>query len=129
MCTYRRWTAAVAIAASAFLVGCAANLPRTATAFTPSATTTDRITIHRDIEVAPPTGYRRTLKAGSTWAKVGATPQGTVYKVENDVFSLVGAHQHEAHAVVANGFLVGFYLPVEQAFVDISPDISLNHNK
>ena len=129
MFAWQHRAAAVALAGSVLLVGCAANLPRTPTSFTPSATTTDRITIRRDIEVAPPTGYRRTLKTGSTWAKVGVIPQGTVYKVENDVFSLVGAHQHEAHAVVANGFLVGFYLPVEQAFVDISPDISLNHNK
>lgn len=129
MPTWRRGTAALALAASVLLIGCAANLPRTPTPFIPSADNAERITIRHDIEATPPTGYRRTLKAGSTWAKVGTTPQGTVYKIENDVFSLVGAHQHEAHAVIANGSLVGFYLPVEQAFVDISPDIPLHLNK
>lgn len=117
------------IAACVLFTSCAANLPRTPTAFTPSPNTDDRIVIHRDIEVTPPAGYRRTLKAGSIWVKVGSTSAGTVYKVQNDVFTLVGAHQHEAYAVVANDFLVGFYLPFEQAFVDLSPDVSLNHNK
>ena len=107
--------------------GCAANLPRSPVSFQPShAGRPETIVIAENAEVTPPTGYTRTLKAGSTWTKVGAVPQGDVYKIDNDVFLLEGAHMHEAYSVISARRLVGFYLPFEQAFVAIAPEITLS---
>lgn len=114
---------------AAVTLGCAANLPRDPTTFRPSPThQTASIVLAKDVEVTPSTGYTRTLKAGSTWIKTGAVPQGDVYRIDNDVFQLEGAHMHEAHAVINAGRLVGFYLPFEQAFVSLSPDVPLSIN-
>lgn len=117
----------IAVVVGVTLAGCAANLPRNPVSFTPThAGRPETIVITENTEVTPPTGYTRTLKAGSTWTKVGAVPQGGVYKIENDVFLLEGAHMHEAHCVINARRLVGFYLPFEQAFVAISPEVSLS---
>ncbi len=110
-------------------LGCAANLPRNPTTFTPAPTNrTAAIVLTKQVEVTPSTGYTRTLKAGSAWIKTGTVPQGDVYRIDNDVFLLEGAHMHEAHAVINAGRLVGFYLPFEQAFVGLSPAVSLSIN-
>lgn len=117
----------LAIVVGVALAGCAANLPRSPVSFTPThAGHLETIVIAENAEVTPPSGYARTLKAGSTWTKVGAVPQGDVYKIENDVFLLEGAHMHEAYSVINARRLVGFYLPFEQAFVAMSPEISLS---
>jgi hypothetical protein len=62
------------------------------------------------------TGYTRTLKAGSRWRAAGTVDQGDVYRPVGDVFTLEGAHIHEAWLVVRNGVLVGFYLPAEHGY-------------
>lgn len=109
------------------LTGCAANLPRSPTSFTPThGARPETLVIANDANITPSTGYTRTIKAGSTWVKVGAIPQGDVYKIRDDVFLLEGAHMHEAYSVVTAGHLVGFYLPFEQAFVVISPEVPLS---
>ena len=54
--------------------------------------------------------------AGSTWRQTGVIPDGDVYKIENRVFTVEARHVHEAYLVVRDRSLVGFYLPVEQAF-------------
>jgi len=122
-----RFTLAAALVVGTTLTGCAANLPRSPTSFTPAhAARPETIVIANDTEVTPSTGYTRTIKAGSTWTKVGVVPQGEVFKIENDVFLLEGAHMHEAYSVIKAGRLVGFYLPFEQAFVVISPEVPLS---
>jgi hypothetical protein len=62
------------------------------------------------------TGYTRTLKAGGRWRAAGTVDQGDVYRPVGDVFTLEGAHIHEAWLVVRNGLLVGFYLPAEHGY-------------
>ncbi len=62
------------------------------------------------------TGYTRTLKAGGRWRAAGAVDQGDVYRPVGDVFTLEGAHIHEAWLVVRDGVLVGFYLPAEHGY-------------
>jgi hypothetical protein len=54
---------------------------------------------------------------GTLWQKTGSIGQGDVYKRVGDVFTIEGAHVHEAHIVVSKQELVGFYLPVEKVFV------------
>jgi hypothetical protein len=73
-------------------------------------------TLDASIELQLNTGYRRTLKQGSRWTRIGRVPQGDVYKPYMDVFTVEGSHIHEAYLVVDSGTLVGFYLPAEQSY-------------
>jgi len=76
----------------------------------------ERRILAKAVEVQLDTGYGRTLKPGSQWQPVGSLPQGIVYRAVNDVFTLEGAHIHEAYLVVQGDQLVGFYLPAERGF-------------
>jgi hypothetical protein len=72
-----------------------------------------------DISVGP--GYRRTIPRGSVWTLTGRTSQGDVFKPVDRVFTVEGAHVHEAYLVLDGDRVVGFYLPVERAFAP-APD-------
>jgi hypothetical protein len=76
----------------------------------------ERRVLSQALEVRLDTGYIRMLKAGTEWQAVGSLPQGTVHRAFNDVFTLEGAHVHEAYLVVQGEQLVGFYLPAERGF-------------
>lgn len=78
-----------------------------------------------DVTIYLPTGYKRKLRLGTRWDFVGQMANGDVYKPYNQVFTVEGAHVHEAYIVVFNGQLVGFYLPVEKAFSPLSSKITL----
>ena len=55
----------------------------------------------------------------------GAIAQGTVYRAAQGVFTLEGANIHEAYLVLRGQELVGFYLPVEQAFSPLKDPVML----
>lgn len=122
--------AAAALTVCVLLSSCASDVYRVPTEFHASGKETERpITLARNVDVTPSTGYMRTLKAGSIWKYVGRVAQGKVYALENDVFMLEGKHMHEAYCVVAAGpALVGFYLPVEQAFAPLPSPVPLAIN-
>lgn len=119
-----------ALAVCALLSSCASDVYRVPTDFRASGKETERsVVLARDVAVTPSTGYTRTLKAGTVWKYVGRVAEGKVYAVENDVFMLEGKHMHEAYCVIANGpVLVGFYLPVEQAFAPLPSSVPLTIN-
>ncbi|MFL6658802.1 MAG: hypothetical protein ACJ8GW_12065 [Massilia sp.] len=75
--------------------------------------------------VVPEHAYRRKIKADSQWLRVGSIPQGEVFKAYQDVFTLEGAHVHEAYLVIDKGILVGFYLPAERSFSAIKTTASI----
>lgn len=116
--------------ACVLLVGCASEIAREPVSFSPAAQVTESLMIvTQEIEVHPSSGYSRKIKKGSTWKHVGYVPQGRVYAIKDDVFMLEGKHMREANCVVGNhAMLTGFYLPVEQAFVAISPPVRLPVN-
>jgi hypothetical protein len=114
----------VAIAVLAIGLGaCAAEVVRQPADFTPVAAAAARteIEITEDIEVPVSRNYNRVLARGSRWQLVGTTPQGGVYRRSDGVFTVEGAHVHEAYLVLAADRLVGFYLPVERAFSPTTP--------
>src|SRR5215831_17530046 len=115
--------------ALALVAGCASEIYRKPTQFSAS---TDAATfvVARDITVTPTLGDPATLKAGSTWVHVGQVPEGPVYAIKNDVFMVKGRNAHEAQCVVAEGGrLIGFFLPVERAFVPVDPQVQLPINR
>jgi hypothetical protein len=113
----------------ALLVGCAAEISRTPTQFSAS-TDAAVLVLGRDVTVTPTLGDPATLKAGSTWVHVGQVPEGPVYAIKNDVFMVRGRNAHEAQCVIAEGGkLIGFFLPVERAFVPVDPQVQLPINR
>ena len=109
------------------LAGCAVQ--QTATQIVPLAAEQEaqQRTLAQALELQLDTGYKRSLKQGSRWTHIGRVQQGEVYKPYQDVFTLEGAHVHEAYLVVDNGVLVGFYLPAERAYSPLGqrPSITL----
>ena len=111
-----RMRAAIAVVAIG-LGACAAEVVRQQADFTPVAAAAARA----EIEVPVSRNYNRVLARGSRWQLVGTTPQGGVYRRSDGVFTVEGAHVHEAYLVLAADRLVGFYLPVEKAFSPTTP--------
>jgi hypothetical protein len=115
ICTSNKFLACLSL--SLLLAGCAANVTHAPAVFAPAAEATRSLfKLEQVVELRLATGYNRTLAAGSEWRRVGRIAQGDVYKPNNAIFTLEGAHVHEAWLVVADGRLVGFYLPVEHGF-------------
>jgi hypothetical protein len=99
----------------ALLAACSHVSQRPATlSHAPAATSALRMV--KQLHIVFDTGYSRIVKAGSTWIAVGSLAEGTVFKPQGAVFTLEGAHVHEAYLVVSNDVLVGFYLPAERSF-------------
>lgn len=126
------WHALIAIGIAAILsAGCATEVPRSPTALQPigHATSSRVIRLDRDQAVTIGTGYSRTLRQGSEWRLVGQVAQGNVFKPLNSVFTVEGAQVHEATLVVSGTSLVGFYLPVERAYVPATPPVTLTFSE
>lgn len=105
-----------------FLMGCAAEVLRHSATLKPLESTldTERRTVRQDTLVTFNSGYERVLRQDTTWKRVGSIAQGKVYASVGGIFSVEGAHVHEANLVVTNGNLVGFYLPVERSFAPLN---------
>lgn len=83
-------------------------------------------TLGKDLHIDFGTGYSRGIKAGSQWEHIGSVPQGQVFKPHKQVFTLEGAHMHEAYLVVSNSRLVGFYLPAEGGFSSLKQTLAIS---
>lgn len=92
---------------------------------TTAAPPSPAIEMLKDTEITLDSGYPRQLARGSRWTQVGTLPQGHVYRIVGGAFTVEGANVHEAWLVIAGGELVGFYLPVEKAFVHLSARVQL----
>lgn len=110
------------LAIALLAAGCAADIPRQPAAFSeaPAGQARDARSVAVDVPVRLDSGYARTIPGGSRWERVGAVPAGSVFARVRDAFTVEGAHVHEAFLVVSEGMLVGFYLPVERAFVSLA---------
>jgi hypothetical protein len=84
------------------------------------------IRVHEAAAVSPANGYGAVIQAGSTWRHAGTTPKGEVYRPVGAVFVVEGANTHEAYLVIADGLLVGFYLPGESAFSPAPQQVPLH---
>ena len=104
------------------LAGCAASVTHVPANMIANAEAAKplQVTLDQQVYIRLDTGYSRTLKKGSEWRYAGRIAQGDVYKPHNGIFTLEGAHIHEAWLVIADGRLAGFYLPVERGFSPIS---------
>jgi len=107
-------------------IGCAHEVVRQPASLTPTVTALSSvIEILQDVVITLDSGYSRQLTRGSRWMQAGALPQGHVYRIVGGAFTVEGANVHEAWLVIAGAELVGFYLPVESAFVHLSARVRL----
>lgn len=105
------------IASVIVFAGCASEVARTQVRLDAAAAgERPRIELAKETTVYSSSGYSRVLPAGSRWELRGTLPQGKVYKRLDGIFTVEGAHVHEAFLVVSENKVVGYYLPVEQAF-------------
>lgn len=122
----KSWNAAVPSCVAAmvciFMSGCAAEVTRHKVAFnsSESRSNVEQRLVKRNEIVTFNSGYERAILKDSPWKLVGSVPQGRVYASAESVFSVEGAHVHEAYLVVTKGNLVGFYLPVEKSFTPLN---------
>jgi hypothetical protein len=85
------------------------------------------IQIEVEVRVSSSSGYSRVIKSCSKWEYVGLITKGNVYKPIGHIFTIEGYHVHEAYLVVNDKRLIGFYLPVENAFSGVKKEILLQY--
>jgi hypothetical protein len=108
------------------MAACASEVQRVSASLSaPPPAAPPRIEILKETYLPLSGGYSRTLPQGSTWELRGGLPEGAVYRRADGIFTVEGAHVHEAYLVIAANRLVGFYLPVEKAYSPLSP-VTLN---
>jgi hypothetical protein len=111
---------------SALTLACMPELVRTRTEFTPSVSgEPSTLVMSQPIRVSSTKGFSETIAQETSWKRVGAVPQGDVYKPVGTIFMLTSANAHEAYLVVSDGKVVGFYLPGEVAFAPASVPVDL----
>ena len=92
------------LCAACALNACAPMVASAPVDFTPiaasSADKANDLQLRAAADFALPTGYSRTLAAGSRWRPVGRIPQGAVYRPVDSVFSIEGRQVHEAYLVI-----------------------------
>jgi opacity protein-like surface antigen len=115
----------LAACALAVVAGCA-SVAYSPAALQTAATSPAPRALANPLDIEFDTGFHRTIAAGSQWQQVGAIAQGAVYKPHQDVFTLEGAHIHEAYLVVEQDKLVGFYLPAERGFSPLKRQLAIN---
>lgn len=110
------------------LSGCAPSIVLTPVELSPPPGDAEASTfrLDRNVPIEFSTGYRRTLKRGTRWQLVGSLEEGEVFEPMDSVFTVEGRHIREAYIVVRDDELVGFYLPVEDAFVAVPGPIPLH---
>ena len=102
------------------LVACAPEVVRRPTQMTSVAEQAkDTIEIGETVPVSVGPGYRRVIRRGSLWTRIGRSVEGEVFKPVDGVFTVEGAQIHEAYLALDGDRLVGFYLPVERAFAPV----------
>ncbi|OZI75211.1 hypothetical protein [Bordetella genomosp. 12] len=87
----------------------------------------DRIVIlSRAVPAALSGDDGRSLPENSRWRRIGAVPQGDVYRRLDDRFVVrAQGREREAYLVESNGKLMGFYLPGESWFVPLSTPVRM----
>lgn len=111
--------------------GCAFDLAHVSyvpTVYTPQTGTEFQLK-EDTVITGSPCGYDRVLSKNSKWKLVGAIPQGDVYRSRDQVLSVECSNVHEAYLVLAQGSIVGYYLPVERGFVKIDEAIKLSRTQ
>lgn len=112
------------------LTGCASEIKKESVILTDTGSDNplSMIQFSRDVTIKLPTRYTRKIYKNTKWRRVGSVSSGHVYQPVNCIFTIEGAHIREAWLVIKDGYLTGFYLPGENAFTELSPNVALPIN-
>jgi hypothetical protein len=120
-----RFATLLALCAS-LLAGCASEVIRSPSQLdAASGSPVRRYVVTEQVAFRLDSGNTRTIAAGTEFVRIGALRQGFVLKPTRTVMTVEGAHMHEAYLVVDRERIVGFYLPVEQAYSPLSIAVSI----
>jgi hypothetical protein len=109
------------------LAGCAAEVTRDTTELAAATQSpAKKLLCANAVSLTLDSGYARSIAAGTEFVEFGRLKQGAVLKPVSTVFTVEGAHMHEAYLVVASDRIVGFYLPVEHAFSPLSHSVVIS---
>lgn len=61
------------------------------------------------------------LRAATIWESIGTIERGTVYSSEDQLVVVESYNTRQAYIVVDDDQVVGYYLPVENSFVEVEP--------
>ncbi len=110
------------------LGGCAfdvIHVEHTPTRINPAAPCGAPFILTEEVVIKPSGGYDRKLKKGGRWECVGNITEGSTYSSYDQVLTVEASNIYEAQLVLSDGLLIGFYLPVEQAFSPLSIPVAL----
>ena len=110
------------------VVGCASEIPHRSTAFRDLELQDRPRVVRVEVDTVVEWGsinLNRRITAGTVWRQVGQIPEGQVFRPVQGVFTIEGAHVHEAMLVLRGNTLEGFFLTHEKAYVQAKPAIQL----
>jgi hypothetical protein len=110
------------------LAGCAADVRREAASLQPPSEPRNTIQVDRDAVIHLPSGYSRTVHAGSVWREAGTLNGQVAYKATGGIFTIEGAHVHEAYLLLDGNSIAGFYLPGEKAVSWLKDKVDLKYH-
>jgi hypothetical protein len=111
--------------AAALAAGCASEVKRQPADLSADADVGRRQVTTTVVEARLESGYTRTIRPDTEFVVFGRIAQGMVLKPTQTVLTVEGAHMHEAYAVLRDGALVGFYLPVERAYAALPTPVPM----
>lgn len=111
------------IIASLLVSGCAFDVYRadlTPAQIDTSIATKPSFRLREEVDLDIGFGYERQLMKGTVWNHMGAISHGDVYHSSDQILTVEASNIYEAYLVVLSGTLVGFYLPVEDAYYPLA---------
>ncbi len=109
--------------------GCASEVVRFPAELSGSESGATSYVVAKPADLVLDSGYQRRIESGTELVPFGSVRQGQVLRPTNAVLTVEGTHVHEAYLVVAEGRLVGFYLPFEKAFSPLTRAVHLSIEK
>ena len=105
----------------ALLGGCSTQSAQVPSAITVTELDDGRYRLSRSVEIKAKSAESTVLRSGSTWKRVGTIAEGNVYSTKDQLVIVNSFNVHEADIVARDGYIVGYYLKVPQAFLAVEP--------
>lgn len=80
-----------------------------------------RYLLAQSIEIQAKNAKSTVLRRGTIWERVGTIAEGNVFSTKDQLVIVNSFNVHEADIVARDGYIVGYYLKVPQAFLAVDP--------
>ena len=78
-------------------------------------------TVTKNVTIEAPRARPTVIRAGTTWRQIGTIEQGNVFDTSDQVVIVNSFNVEEAAIVTNNQMVVGYYLKISGAFVEVDP--------